>query len=165
GDCARMASKRLGVPCRACGRIGLSEFLDLGNMPLAGGFLRSSEDIQNERTYPLPVHVCDACGLVQIVEPVDPEVLFRDYAFASSTVGPLINHFTDYAKWLNDRYRPGLVFEFGCNDGTLFAPLEKLVVPSVCIDISDNITNMAREKGLKVVTGYFGPQTADAMVA
>src|SRR6185295_7859141 len=104
-----MALTRLDSPCRACGNHPLTEFLDLGNMPLAGGFLRSADDIPGEKSYPLPIHVCDACGLVQIVEPVDPNVLFRDYAFASSTVGPLINHFTDYAKWLNDRYQPKLV--------------------------------------------------------
>src|SRR5690348_10377572 len=101
-----MSSARLTARCRGCGEYGLSEFLNLGNMPLAGGFLRSAADIPSERTYPLPVHVCDNCGLVQIVEPVDPSVLFRDYAFASSTVGPLVAHFTDYAKWLSARYQP-----------------------------------------------------------
>ena len=160
-----MPSKRLDVPCRACGERELTEFLDLGNMPLAGGFLRSRDEIAHERTYPLPIHVCESCGLVQIVEPVDPDVLFRDYAFASSTVGPLINHFTAYAQWLQDRYQPKLVVEFGCNDGILLAPLEKLGIAAVGVDISENITDMARQRGLKVVTGYFGPETADAIVA
>jgi SAM-dependent methyltransferase len=153
------------MQCRGCGHEGLRQFLDLGDMPLAGGFLRSRDEIADERTFPLPVHVCDACALVQIVDPVDPNLLFRDYAFASSTVGPLVKHFTDYARWLHERYQPDLVVEFGCNDGILLAPLERLGVQAVGIDISENITDLAREKGLNVVTGYFDPDTAAGIAA
>jgi SAM-dependent methyltransferase len=134
-------------------------------MPLAGGFLRSTADISAEQTFPLPIHVCQDCSLVQIVEPVDPDILFRDYAFSSSTVGPLVNHFTQYAKWLHERLHPRVVVEFGCNDGILLDPLQKLGVKAVGIDISENITEMARAKGLDVVTGYFNPETAEAIKA
>jgi SAM-dependent methyltransferase len=154
-----------GARCRACAGSSLGEFLNLGQMPLAGGFLRSADDIKDEKTYPLPIHVCGDCGLVQIVEPVDPNILFKDYAFSSSTVGPLVNHFTDYAQWLHDRFHPKMVVEFGCNDGILLAPLEKLGVKAVGIDISDNITDMARAKGLEVVTGFFSAPVADKIVA
>lgn len=153
------------MPCRACRSEDLKEFLNLGEMPLAGGFLRSADEVQNEQKFPLPVHVCDSCGLVQIVKPVDPNLLFRDYAFASSTVGPLVKHFADYAQWIKDRYQPKLVVEFGCNDGILLAPLEQLGIKAVGVDISENITDLARDKGLKVVTGYFNPETADSIAA
>ena len=73
--------------CRGCERERLECFLDLGQMPLAGGFLSGPEAIASEKTFPLPVHVCLDCGLVQILEVVDPEVLFQDYSFSSSTVG------------------------------------------------------------------------------
>ena len=134
-------------------------------MPLAGGFLRSTDDIKDEKTYPLPIHVCGDCGLVQIVNPVDPNVLFKDYAFSSSTVGPLVNHFTEYANWLRDRFHPKMVVEFGCNDGILLEPLKKLGVRPVGIDISENITEMARAKGLEVVTGFFSVEVANEITA
>src|SRR4051812_28692478 len=95
--------------CRACGGVHLREFLNLGDMPLAGGFLRSAADIPAEKKYPLPIHVCDDCALVQILDPIDPDLLFKDYAFSSSTVSPLVNHFEDYAQWLQAHFRPGLV--------------------------------------------------------
>lgn len=151
--------------CRACASANLSECLSLGDMPLAGGFLKSKDDIAAEKKYPLPIHVCENCGLVQIVDPVDPNVLFKDYAFASSTVAPLIAHFEDYARWLHARFSPKTVVEFGCNDGILLAPLERLGVTAVGVDISDNITEMARAKGLKVLTGYFNLETADRIKA
>jgi novobiocin biosynthesis protein NovU/D-mycarose 3-C-methyltransferase len=107
---------------------------------------------------------CEACGLVQITDPIDPEILFQDYSFSSSTVPPLVTHFNNYAQWIQKRFQPEVVVEFGCNDGVLLAPLEKLGVTAVGVDISKNITDLAREKGLKAIAGYFSSDSA-AMIA
>jgi len=145
--------------CRGCESNELEKFLDLGEMPLAGGFLSSVDAIDGERCYPLPVHVCKECGLVQILEPVDPDILFQDYSFSSSTVRPLVKHFEDYATWIRDKTHPKFVVEFGCNDGILLRPLEKLGIKAVGVDVSENITEIARENGLEVITGYFDLET------
>jgi SAM-dependent methyltransferase len=153
--------------CRGCGASELETFLDLGTMPLAGGFLPGPEAIAGERRFPLTPRVCSACGLVQIVEVVDPEVLFQEYSFSSSTIGPLVEHFERYAAWIHERFRPGLVVEFGCNDGVLLAPLERLGIAACGVDVSKNITELARGRGLDVVTGYFdeaiGQEIADRL--
>ena len=52
--------------CRACGCSDLELLFDLGPQPLAGGFLTPEEsNIEQEKTYPLPINVCRICGLVQ----------------------------------------------------------------------------------------------------
>jgi novobiocin biosynthesis protein NovU/D-mycarose 3-C-methyltransferase len=129
-------------------------------MPLAGGFLANQAAISREQKYPLVIHVCEECGLVQIANPIDPDILFQDYSFSSSTIGPLVKHFEQYAAWLRERFKPQTVLEFGCNDGVLLAPLERLGVRAYGIDISANITEMARSKGLAVHTGFFNPESA-----
>jgi len=134
-------------------------------MPLAGGFLKDAEAAKKETTYPLPVHVCEDCGLVQILEVVDPEILFQDYSFSSSTIAPLVKHFEDYAQWMQDNLHPQSVLEFGCNDGIFLAPLEKHGIKAVGIDPSGNITELGRSKGLEIITGYFGEQSAEDIVA
>ncbi len=146
--------------CRGCGADRLALCVDLGEMPLAGGFLPNRAAIAGEQKYPLVVHVCEDCGLIQIVDPVDPDVLFQDYSFSSSTIGPLVTHFEQYAAWIQKRYAPKTVLEFGCNDGVLLAPLGKLGIRAVGIDISANITEMARGKGLSVLTGFFDGESA-----
>ena len=151
--------------CRACGGTGLETVFDFGPMPLAGAFLAGPEAIAAERRYPLKVHVCRTCALVQILDPIDPDVLFRDYAFSSSTVGSLVEHFDSYAEWLVRRLQPSTVVEFGCNDGILLAPLRARGVTAIGVDISENITAMAREKGLDVITGYFDTATAAAIAS
>jgi SAM-dependent methyltransferase len=151
--------------CRACGGTSLETVFDFGPMPLAGGFLSGREAIAGEQRFPLQVHVCGTCALVQILQPIDPAVLFRDYAFSSSTVGPLVQHFDAYAEWLVQRTRPSRVVEFGCNDGILLAPLQARGVTALGVDISENITAMARDKGLDVMTGFFDAASAAAIVS
>ena len=150
--------------CRGCKSDNLKIFLDLGEMPLAGGFLSNTEAIKKEKLYPLPTHVCHNCGLVQILEAIDPEILFQDYSFASSTVDPLVQHFEKYAKWLQDKLNPKFVIEFGCNDGILLKPLEQLGVKACGVDVSHNITEMARSNGLDVITGYFDEAAAESII-
>jgi SAM-dependent methyltransferase len=140
--------------CRACLSTDLELFLDFGMQPLAGGFL-TKEQIPQEQKYPLRIYVCQECGLVQIFDVIPPSTLFDNYLFSSSTVQYLVNHFVNYAKWLNDNYHPEFVIEFGCNDGVLLEPLAKLGIRSIGVDISQNITEMARGRGLNAITGYF----------
>lgn len=140
--------------CRACASTDLEILYDLGPLPLAGGFLEA-KDIPNEKKYPLPVAICRECGLVQLTYVIPADTLFEHYLFSSSTIQYLVNHFTNYARWINERYHPDFVIEFGCNDGVLLSPLNKLGVHTVGIDISQNITEMARGKGLNAITGYF----------
>jgi SAM-dependent methyltransferase len=133
------------------------EFLDLGAMPLAGGFLNGAEAIAGEQRYPLVISVCEACSCVQITDPVDPEILFQDYSFKTGTIPGLVRHFDDYAGWLKDRFDPASVVEFGTNDGTLLAALEQRGVRAVGVDLSENITEMGREEGRDIITGAFAP--------
>jgi SAM-dependent methyltransferase len=146
--------------CRACENTDLYSILNLGPLPLAGGFLADQQAAAEERRYPLEIHACASCGLIQVLDPVDPEVLFQDYSFSSSTIQPLVRHFEDYAQWLVERLHPRKVVEFGCNDGVLLAPLQKAGVQAVGVDISENITEIARAKGLDAVTGYFDTELA-----
>lgn len=146
--------------CRGCESKQLEAFLNLGDMPLAGGFLASKADISKENVYPLPVHVCKDCGLVQILEVIDPEILFQDYSFSSSTIAPLVQHFKSYADWIKVNFNPKTVLEFGCNDGVLIDPLNKLGIRAAGIDVSKNISELAQSKGLDVSAGYFNVESA-----
>jgi SAM-dependent methyltransferase len=149
------------TPCRACGEKALRLALDLGTQPLAGGFLSGPEAVAAEQQYPLRVYTCDRCSLVQIVDVIDPDILFQDYSFSSSTIPPLVEHFRSYANWLDERFSPQRVVEFGCNDGVLLEPLRERGVDAWGVDISENITELARSKGLQVLTGYFDVAAAE----
>lgn len=155
-------SKQAKDVCRGCAQKAVRPFFDLGTLPLAGGFL-TEEQVASEKRYPLLISVCDACGLVQIVSPVDPSILFQDYSFATGTIPGLVRHFDGYAEWISESLAPKSVIEFGCNDGTLVAALEERSIRSLGVDLAANITEMARDQGRNVVTGAFGPAMVDEL--
>lgn len=152
--------------CRACLGKSLEFLMDLGPQPLAGGFLLPTEDARaNEKLYPLPIYICHDCGLVQTTLVISPEILFTNYCFSSSTISSLVNHFNRYARWLKQEYAPRSVVEFGCNDGVLLKQLEKIGIKACGVDVSENITKLAREKGLNVITGFFNQNCADHVLS
>jgi SAM-dependent methyltransferase len=153
----------LTVNCRACEGKKLESILNLGALPLAGGFLSGRDAIANEQLYPLEIHGCVDCGLIQILNPIDPNILFQNYSFSSSTIKPLVDHFESYAEWIARKFAPKMVVEFGCNDGVLLAALEHRSINAIGVDISENITDLARAKGLKVKTGTFNVDVARAI--
>lgn len=147
--------------CRFCGSSAVLRFLKMGNMPLAGGFLRK-EDIAGEKLYPLDVYLCSECKLVQLLDVVPREVLFGEYFYMSSTTKTLTRHFKDLAKLFSDKFLDdgSFVVEIGSNDGVLLSPLKELGIRAVGFEPSRNISKIAAEKGLDVVNDYFTCKTA-----
>lgn len=144
--------------CRACAEGPVRPFFDLGEQPLAGGFLSGPDAVASEERYPLVVSICENCALVQISEPVDPDVLFQDYSFKTGTIPGLVRHFDAYAEWLVERFAPQAVVELGANDGTLVAALGERGVRAVGVDLSANVTEMGRAEGRDLITGAFASE-------
>lgn len=146
--------------CRQCASPNVLQVLSLERMPLAGGFLDGPQGFKDEPLLPITVLACDTCGLVQIEEQIDPDVLFRQYSFSTSTVPALVLHFQDYARYLAHERGAGRVLEFGCNDGALLETLKGMGVGVIGVDAALNISEIARKKGLDVIPGYFTAQLA-----
>src|SRR5262245_9024919 len=108
--------------CRACDNECLRLFLSLGPMPLANSFLRSPTEFVNEPFYPLEAYFCETCSLVQLLDVIDPEVLFRSYIYVTGTSETIAAHNRQYAHTIVDLLRLGaedLVVEIASNDGSL----------------------------------------------
>ena len=50
---------------------------------------------------------CNDCGLVQLEDAVDPELLFREYSYTSSASIEFKNHLHDFAKYLVKKFELG----------------------------------------------------------
>ena len=79
--------------CRSCGHADLEQVLDLGTTALADRMLHESQLDEFEPTFPLKVVFCPSCSLMQILETVDPTMLFdEDYPYFSSFSNYLLEH-------------------------------------------------------------------------
>lgn len=143
------------MSCASCGGHTV-EVLDFGDVALAGAFLEP-EQFGAERKYPLSLHFCEECFLLQVRERIAPQTLFEDYFYFSSAIGTLRKHFSHYAEEIVSRFDPQVVVEIGCNDGVLLKPLADLGVRKLIgVDPARNVTAAIDDPRIEVVNAYFG---------
>ena len=148
--------------CRTCKSDRLYLFLPLGDHPLANGFLREEQLGEPEAHFPLDVHVCLDCGLIQVADQV-PAEYFRHYVYIPSSADAMHGHFAGLAESLKRRFLgspDALTVDIGCNDGLFLSFLRDGGARTLGVDPARNIAELARQKGLEVVTEYFTPDLA-----
>ncbi|MFH1353841.1 MAG: class I SAM-dependent methyltransferase [bacterium] len=149
--------------CRMCGSESLVKIWSFGETPLANSYVYPSKASQTEPKAPLNVYYCQDCHLVQLRDVVDPDIMFTNYLYVSSTSPTFVKHFEDYAHHLIDRFKldeKSLVVDVGSNDGILLKPLQEKGVQVLGIDPAENVAAIANEKGIETLAEYFTPEMA-----
>ena len=148
--------------CRTCKSDRLYMFLPLGDHPLANGFLREEQLTDPEARFPLNVHACLQCGLIQVADQV-PAGYFRHYVYIPSAAQAMHGHFAGLAEVVATRFldQPNaLTVDIGCNDGLFLDFLRQRGARTLGIDPATNVIELARAKGVEVVNEYFTPDLA-----
>ena len=138
-------------------------FLNLGRQPLANAFLGAPEEFADEAFYPLEVYFCEICSLVQLLDVVDPEVLFRNYIYVTGTSETMARHNAAYARTVCDLLKLGpsdLVVEIASNDGSLLGQFQALGVRTLGVEPAYNLAEIARANGLETVDRFFSSAAA-----
>jgi len=139
-------------------------FVDFGDMPIANAFA-TKEEIIDEYTFPMKVGFCNKCKMVQLVEQPDRERMFHDnYAFFSSTSNYMQEHFRLFAESISELQmlnEKSFVVEIGCNDGILLQNFTTKNIPSLGIEPSRNVAEVAKNKGVNVLTEFFDQPLAE----
>ncbi|MBI2834361.1 MAG: class I SAM-dependent methyltransferase [Acidobacteria bacterium] len=151
-------SHRKRDTCRLCGDRRLKLVIELGPMPLANAFLRSPDDFASEPRFPLGLSVCESCALVQLVDVIEPEVLFRDYIYVTGISDTISRHNLTYAAALVERLHLGpsdLVIEVASNDGSLLQAFARHGVRTLGIEPARNIAALARQAGIETIDRFF----------
>lgn len=152
--------------CRICEGSDLTEFLYLGDQPLANSFLKESDLGKPEVKYPLRVLFCHKCNLVQLGEVVDPKILFSDYIYFSSGM-PAGSHWRDYAKSVVKNFvedSSDLVVEIGSNDGHFLAVVKETHTNILGVDPAQNIARLANERGIPTIPDFFSQDIAELIL-
>ena len=144
--------------CRSCKSKKIIKVINLGLVPLAGGFLRKSSELKKEKFYPLELVFCTSCFLLQTNAVVDADILFKDYFYHSSAIKTLVQHFEKIASNFEIMFKNPknkFIVEIGCNDGSLIKVLRKRGFKALGIDPATNIVKPLIKKGLPIINNYF----------
>ncbi|MCI0411454.1 class I SAM-dependent methyltransferase [bacterium] len=154
---------KTNIECRICKSQALEQFLSLGLMPPANAFLTADQLKEPEMRFPLAVCLCGNCALVQLKDVVDPELLFKNYVYASSTSSSFRAHFQSFAEQVYHRFKldsESLVVDVGSNDGILLKPFKELGARILGVDPAENLARIATEAGIDTLPVFFGIKTA-----
>ncbi|MBI4678530.1 MAG: class I SAM-dependent methyltransferase [Elusimicrobia bacterium] len=153
---ARLATRR--TDCRLCGGSKLVEVLKLTPTPPANAFVKASEISRPQQTFPLDFFLCQDCGHLQLLDVVDPAVLFEDYVYVSGTSPVFVKHFETYAESVISRFsvQPGsLVVDIGSNDGTLLRFFKDAGMKALGVDPAKEIARGATASGIETLPVFF----------
>ncbi len=155
--------------CRSCGDTGLAPVLYLGETPLADRLLTERMLAEAEPMFPLTLHFCANCGLVQIAECVEPEQLYcEDYPYYSSFSDALLKHSRDNVEELIERRKldeNSLVVELASNDGYLLKNFVGRGIPVLGIDPAEGPAKAAEDAGVETMCTFFTEQLAAELVS
>lgn len=150
------------MQCQVC-ESETQEFLDLGRNP-ACDFL-NQEELAQEAMYPLTVHFCPNCGLVQLGKTVDQKALFTPrsgYHHIAALSSSFLKHLDVLAEQTIKRFGltiKDLVIEIGSNDGALLEAFSKRGMKVLGVDPTD-VAEIARKKGLPTIGKFFNERIA-----
>ncbi len=144
--------------CRICGGTDLERILELGPSPLANAFLRSTEDFAAEQRYPLDLYFCGQCTLLQLLDVVRPDLMFRHYLYVTGTSTTMAGHNQAYAQTVCEVLgltSIDLVAEVASNDGSLLKCFQERGVRTLGIEPARNLAALASASGVETVNEFF----------
>jgi SAM-dependent methyltransferase len=157
------APYRHRTSCRLCGATDLVEVLSLAPTPPANAFVSAQAVNDEQARFPLDLWFCRACTHLQLLDIVDPSVLFADYVYVSGTSPVFVAHFERYADEVSKRVglvRDDLVVDIGSNDGSLLGFFQRAGQRVLGVDPARAIAKSASERGIETLCDFFSEELA-----
>jgi len=141
--------------CLMCGAADLALALPLARSAVGNDYFPTARP---QDDFALSLHLCRGCGNVQIEDVVNPDLLFRNYTYSTTSSLGLVKHFQAYAAEVvaATGAEPGsLVVDVGSNDGSLLKAVRELGYRVLGVDPAVEIARRATAEGVETVPDYF----------
>jgi len=144
--------------CRLCEKSNLVSVLKLEPTPPANAFVSKEESCVKQQYFPLDVYFCENCHHVQLLDIVDPKILFENYVYVSGTSPVFVKHFDEYAKSILTKYPQShnlVIVDIGSNDGTFLRSFKNLGYKVLGVDPAKKIAVKATKEGIETINEFF----------
>lgn len=142
----------------------VTKILDLGQHPYADTFVRPDQLHLSEPVFPLHVYMNEESGQIQLRYISDAEERYNlySYSYTSSNSKFARDHWDNYARSIVEKCQPdGLVVEIGSNDGYLINQFRSHGVPTLGVDSSKYMCDLAESLGQPCVNAVFDLAVAE----
>lgn len=150
--------------CKICGSHDLTDVIHIPPQHLSATFVKDNSkcEISNIKV-PMTLTLCDknkdskACGLLQMREEVEPDLLYRQYFYRSSVSQTMREDLLDVVKDIQSRAnlkKNDLVVDIGANDFTMLGFYPD-TVKRVGFEPAQNIDWSHVDESVTVINDYF----------
>ncbi|HWB58602.1 MAG TPA: class I SAM-dependent methyltransferase [Chthoniobacteraceae bacterium] len=149
--------------CRLCGSRNVELVIPFKPSAIADDYVHADRLNEKQEAYPMDLYLCNDCKHTQLLDVVNPALLFRNYTYVTSVSLGLIDHFRKVSEKLISRFSPGpqsLVVEIGSNDGTLLRFFKEKGVKVLGIDPATEIARKTTESGIETIPDFFTSKIA-----
>ena len=147
--------------CRSC-NASVEFLLDFGNQPIVNNLQVEPGDVPK---FPIEVGGCSYCGLVQILNPIDPAEFYTNYANASSVKRePHLEKLIEKLESLLPKNAK--IIDVGCNDGKFLSRLRESGFNDLHgLEPTKNMSERAINAGFGVFNSYLDSAKSREIVA
>jgi hypothetical protein len=150
--------------CRLCDSKNLDLAVPMPATAIADAYVAPDQVTQAQAVYPLDLYFCRTCSHVQLLDVVDPRLMFRsDYTYLSGSSAGIVKHFRDYAASLLRREEPAsgsLIVDIGSNDGTFLLNFKEAGLMVLGVDPATAVARRATEAGIETWARFLDHTTA-----
>ena len=149
--------------CRLCHFKDLELILKFIPTPVGDSYVPVEKIHQKQEEFPLELFLCKTCGCAQLLDVVNPKILYGNYIYQTSISLGLVEHFNRYAKEVLDYLKPAqasLVIDIGSNDGTLLKAFKRQGMKVLGIDPAPEASKSANAAGIETLNDYFREELA-----
>jgi 2-polyprenyl-3-methyl-5-hydroxy-6-metoxy-1,4-benzoquinol methylase len=149
----------MNTQCMLCHGTSLRQMIEIKGMTIAHQLLDRAN--QSKDTFNIRHVVCQQCGLIQIANPIDPDVLYSSYNFNFSS-WKKEPHFEHELDTIISHGLPGSAFEIGCNDGKFLEALQSRGVKNLFgVEPNPVSSSQAQSKSdLRIFNSMITPEIA-----
>ena len=153
--------------CRGCSGHDLELVLSLKPSPIGDAYVTSEKVNVPQPTYPIDLYMCKNCGLAQLIDVIDPDILYGEYIYVTASSTSLSEHFQDYADRVINRCKlkpRSLVVDIGSNDGTLLRHFQQRGMIVLGVEPATHIAIQATAAGIKSIDKFFTSDLAKQII-
>jgi 2-polyprenyl-3-methyl-5-hydroxy-6-metoxy-1,4-benzoquinol methylase len=143
------------MKCRLCDRENVKLLIDFKQQPIIH-HLHKIPNITPEK-YPFKVGLCSKCNFIQLIDTINPNILYQNYFTLSSWKNqPHIDRLIEVMIEITGINHNSTIFEIGCNDGMFLEKLKKIGFNNIsAIEPTKDAFDKTKEKNLTVDNHFF----------
>ena len=144
--------------CRVCSFAEFELLWNLKSSPYGDLYKDNIEDSVKVKLNPLVLVRCKSCGLLQLRDSTNVNLVYDQYLYTTRTTNPLNDYYELIVNRLVNEYglkSDALIVDIGSNDGTFLSKFKNLGFKVLGIEPAKPVSESANKSGIKTINEYF----------